>query len=236
MRIFSIVCSRKDNPPPTLPTLKSYFPEGSLCIRYDESSIFDGYNNGVKELDEKHSLQDDDILIFSHDDIQYLTTYTDLEKILKFAVTQETAGFFGVAGTKILSEDAVWWNHLNWQKGHHRGFIFHGESMFVARPTVYTPPGKELDRRVLVLDGVFLAVQYKVLKALGGWIKPVAFPGTWDFYDIYTTWKANRLGYKNYVLPVILLHMSFGNLSGREGWHANKKEFISLAALPTELV
>lgn len=237
MNIYSVICSRKDNQPPTVPQLKSFFPDGHLSIQYDKTSIYEGYNDGVQELNEKYTLQDDDIIIFSHDDIEYVTSFSELNKILKYSFTiLPSVGFLGVAGTKLLTEEAVWWNQLNWQQGFHRGFIFHGNSMFDAKPTVYSPPGKELDRQVLVMDGVLLACQYKTLKLLGGWKKPDSFIGNWDFYDIYTTWRANRSNLRNFVVPIILRHMSFGNLAGREGWEANRKEFISLAALPMEIV
>lgn len=217
--------------------MKNYFPKETLSVQIDKASIYQGYNDGVKELNEKFTLQDDDIIIFSHDDIEYITSYPELVKILTYsAKILPNVGFFGVAGTKFLSEDAVWWNQINWRNGHHRGFIFHGNTMFDARPTVYSPIGKELDRQVLVLDGVLLACKYKTLTELGGFNKPADFQGDWDFYDIYTTWKAFRLNYRNYVLPIIIRHMSFGNLAGRDGWEVNRKEFISMAALPVELV
>lgn len=237
MNIYSVICSRKDNPPPTIDHIRNFFPQGTLSIQLDKDSIFAGYNDGIKELDERFTLQDDDIIIFSHDDIEYITSYPELVKILKYSFLMlPEIGFAGVAGTKLLTEDAVWWNHLNWNQGFHRGFIFHGTSMFDAKPTVYTPPGKELDRQVLVLDGVFLACQYKTIKKMGGWSKPAEFKGNWDFYDIYTTWKANRYGLRNYAIPIIIRHLSFGSLAGRQGWDENRKEFMSVASLPVEIV
>jgi len=237
-KVIGIVCTRSDKQPTYYPYLQRHFPEG-FYPQVDEKSIFEGYTKGIAQAVEKSQLVDDDILAFCHDDIEIITKHEMFYSILNYALVKfPEAGFVGVAGTRKLGEDCVWWNQMHWQQGFHRGSIYHGKDILSAHHTVYTPPnaGKDHDREVLVLDGVFLACKLSTINKIGGWVKPDDFPGTWDFYDVYTTWKARRFGFRNYVVPITVLHNSSGELVGREGWEANRKEFQSLISTPVELV
>ena len=83
------------------------------------------------------------------------------------------------------------------------------------------------------MDGLFLAAKAKTLKEIG-LDKPEYFEGDWDFYDIHYTMKAHQTGLINKVVPIIVLHNSFGNLAGRESWHKNREAFIKNTDLPVK--
>lgn len=230
----AIICTRSNRPPKGFNSLLDYF---TLCnipviVQRDKRSIFSAYSEAVNSIKD---LGDDDILIFCHDDIEILNKPSDFLDILRKSLIPGV-GFVGVAGTRYLGKDAVWWNHENWGKGLHRGFIFHGENKWKCYPTGYTQPRGVDSPEVVVLDGVFLAANVKTIKALGNWEKPEYFHGDWDFYDIHFTHKAHKLGLTNKVVPIILVHNSSGELVGRDSWIANQKAFISNTDLPELII
>ena len=137
------------------------------------------------------------------------------------------SGFIGPAGTTYLGTDAVWWNHVNWSKGMHKGLVFHGKNKL--ETTYYGHYGQ-----VVVLDGLFLACRARILDDLK-LTKPAFFNGEWDFYDIWYTYQAHTKGYKNKAAPILLRHESFGELAGRDSWHKNREAFISVARLPVKI-
>jgi len=113
-----------------------------------------------------------------------------------------------------------------WQQQKHKGFVYHGEDILKADSTYFGPPG-----RVVCLDGLFLAAKGKTLRDIG-LQKPSYFEGDWDFYDIHYTVAAHLKRYHNKVVPITLLHNSYGELAGRDSWHKNRLAFISNTDLP----
>lgn len=190
-----------------------------------KNSIFDAYDSAVETI----ILEDTDIVIFCHDDIEIIMDPQQFVNVLVNASRRNKSGFFGAAGTQFLSPDAVWWNNHYWQQGKHRGLVLHGEDIRSAQYTYYGNPG-----RVVCLDGLFLAAQGKFLKQIN-LKKPEYFEGDWDFYDIYYTIQAHQKGFYNTVEPIFLIHRSIGELAGRESWHKNKHQFIQHHALPIRI-
>ena len=139
-------------------------------------------------------------------------------------------GIVGPAGTTYLGENAVWWDQEKWSQGHHRGQVKHrankGEP---ASATYYGECGQ-----VVALDGLFLAARKEVWEKVG-LQKPEYFEGNWDFYDIHYTTKSHSLGYKNYVIPIDMIHLSNGELVGRDSWHKNREAFINNTKLPIRI-
>ena len=54
----------------------------------------------------------------------------------------------------------------------------------------------------------FLAARKEVWEASGSRRNHNTFKGEWDFYDIHYTTKSHSLGYKNYTVPIDLIHHS----------------------------
>ena len=59
--------------------------------------------------------------------------------------------------------------------------------------------------------------------------------GLWDFYDIHYTTSAHTLGYKNYTVPLDIVHYSNGELVGRDSWLKNREAFIANTKLPIKI-
>ena len=190
-----------------------------------QKSIFEGYANAFN----KYDIQDTDVVIMCHDDIEILTDPEVFTDIIVDTCLRTDAGFAGVAGTTVLAPDAVWWNHEVWKRGLHRGHVYHGKDIKNADSTYYGNPGQ-----VVCMDGLFLAGSGKLIKEVG-LDKPEYFEGDWDFYDIHYTVTAHKKGYKNRVVPITVLHNSMGELVGRDSWHKNRKAFIERTNLPLAL-
>lgn len=186
-------------------------------------SIFDFFN-AVKNLTANSHL--DDIVIFCHDDIEIHTQPYLFRDILTKTLKNRNVGFAGVAGTTELGENAVWWDKQRWIEQKHSGFVFHGSEL---QATYFGP-----HREVVVLDGLFLATTVRVLKELD-LNKPSYFTGNWDFYDIYYCLKVRELGYKNFTVPITIMHKSRGELAGRTSWEQNRIALINNFTLPIKV-
>ena len=222
--IYAFICTRSKNFNDTTKKLSSYLSRAGVSTKFlvGQKSIFSGYSNAFK----KFNIQDNDIVIMCHDDIEILTDPDVFKNIIVQNCLKHDTGFIGVAGTTHLSEDAVWWNHQLWQQGKHSGHVFHGDDILTADSTYYGKPGQ-----VICMDGLFLAARGKVLREIG-LEKPEYFEGAWDFYDIHYTVSAHKKKYKNYVAPIQILHNSKGELAGRDSWHKNREAFINKNQLP----
>ena len=204
-------------------TLSSFGVE--VKILANQSSIFEAYKKGMDLCDAK----DGDIIILCHDDIELLDSKEEFISKLAICVQPRT-GIVGPAGTTNLGNDAVWWNQKNWQAGYHRGLVSHiSKENGEVYGTHYGPQGQ-----VVVLDGLFLAARKEVWDTIGI-KKPDYFEGDWDFYDIHYTTESHRLGYKNYTVPIDMVHHSSGELVGRDSWHKNREAFIKHTNLPLKI-
>tara|TARA_R110000824_G_scaffold14030_2_gene60286 strand:+ start:1283 stop:1966 length:684 start_codon:yes stop_codon:yes gene_type:complete len=224
MSIYAFICTRSKNFSDTTKSLSSYLSTAGIKTKFlvNQKSIFEGYQSAF----DKFEIKDDDIVILCHDDIEILTEPSAFKRIIVSSLFDKKTGFIGVAGTTKLTGDAVWWNQDPWREGKHKGFVYHGKDIMEADSTYYGPPG-----RVVCLDGLFLAAKGKTLRDVGLG-KPEHFVGDWDFYDIHYTVTAHRKRYNNKVVPITLLHNSYGELAGRESWHKNRLAFISKTDLP----
>ena len=222
--IYAFICTRSKNFSNTTKKLSSYLSRAGVSTKFlvGQKSIFSGYSNAFK----KFNIQDDDIVIMCHDDIEILTDPDVFKNIIVKTCLQRETGFIGVAGTTHLSEDAVWWNHMLWQQGKHRGHVYHGSDILEADSTYYGKPD-----RVVCMDGLFLAARGQVIREVG-LDKPEYFEGDWDFYDIHYTTTAHKKKYLNKVVPISVLHNSHGELVGRDSWHKNRQAFIERSNLP----
>jgi len=228
MRIFAIICTREANLKPVtkglVHTLSSYGVNVKLLI--DQKSIFSAYQKGLDICKPEPT----DIIIYCHDDIQIFSPRQSFIAALAKCVEADT-GIVGPAGTSFLGEDAVWWNMEKWKKGYHKGAVKHLSRQDPAQvvTTSYGETGQ-----VVALDGLFLAARAEVWEKIN-LKKPNYFKGKWDFYDIHYTTTAHNLGYKNYVLPIDMLHHSNGELVGRDSWHQNRQAFIANTNLPIRI-
>lgn len=186
----------------------------------DRNNIFDAYSEGV----ESANLEADDKIILCHDDIQILTDKPVFNSFIDQKLDQSDTGFIGIAGTRLLGNSAIWWEGLGQTDSAMNrlsGFAMHG-TLEDNHTNFYGHFGQ-----VAVLDGVFLCTTGKVLNTIQ-LTKPKSFSGDWDFYDVFYTAQAYKKGLKNYTVPIQILHQSFGETSGKESWHENRRAFSTM--------
>ena len=188
------------------------------CVLSNRSSIFTAFKEAVAE----QKIGPEDYAIFCHDDIQKLTDPEVFNTLIETELEKRETGFVGVAGTQLLNQTAVWWDGLNREpRAPLTGLVYHGKDLSNMTETYYGPPAK-----AIAMDGLFLAAKGRVLNTiqLG---KPKFFEGDWDFYDIFYTVQAHLKGFDNKVLPISILHESYGELAGRDSWHKNREAFVT---------
>lgn len=220
--IYSIICSRKDKPTKELDKLIYYFTTLNINyhIAYDSESVFKGYKEGLEKLNPNKG----EFVVLCHDDIEIITDRNDFRDILKENLFDPKVGFIGPAGTTYLGSDATWWDLGRRQQGLHSGFVFQGKDTKTMTPNYFGPC-----RNVVALDGLFLAARREVLDEVG-LDKPKEFPHNWDFYDLYYTLSAYEKGYFNKTVPIIMRHVSNGEM--RHTWDENRKAFQKMFRLP----
>ena len=222
LKIYSLICSRDNNHSKTTLELFSYFKDAGIetksLIKFD--SIFNAYECGIKRINPNP----EDIIILCHDDIEIKNSKEEFIKIL--TDNTKDPGFIGVAGTKHFNRTGIWWN---WSKPiYMSGRVDHGLKG-QEHGTYFGPYGN-----TVVMDGVFLACNGTTAKGLK-WLKPSAFTGKWDFYDLFYTFQSYLLGFTNRTVPIMIRHESPGQM--RESWHKNREAFISMYndKLPAEV-
>jgi len=238
MNVHAIICTRtREDISETTDKLLGFFSRCKIksYLITGANSIFAAYTGAYKKINP----QDDDIVIFCHDDIEIRDHPNTFVNNLISSLADDSTGFVGAAGTTHLTENAIWWDQSMWQQGKHKGKVIHLNHEQPLQPnqfgmsqqtfedvTYYGEPGD-----VVVLDGLFLAAKPKVLEDVGLG-KPEYFEGEWDFYDLHYTSQAFLKGYTNKVMPIKILHNSRGELVGRDSWHKNREAFITHTELP----
>lgn len=223
MKIYAVICTRDKNLSPITKKLVSKLSSlpAKVMVMANQKSIFSGYKKAFDLVNPKET----DIFILCHDDIEINENSKDILNAINI-VNAEGFGFAGVAGTKFLGIDAVWWHQGRWQKGLHSGKVYHVGEEGEPYPTDYGPPSK-----VVVLDGLFLVASAKTLKEVG-LEKPPYLTGGWDFYDLHYTITSHKKGFNNVTIPLEIVHHSSGELVGRKGWNENRLAFGREHGLP----
>lgn len=153
---------------------------------------------------------DTNIIIFIHDDIEFLRKGWGKE-ILRLFNEHEDYGIIGVAGSAQFDENAAWWNYEK-----KFGQVLHrweGKSWL----TAFSPLLDKDLQEVAVIDGLFIAIHKKRIaenfsRELEGF----------DFYDIYFC-LANYLSKKckiGVTTNIRLAHNSIGKL--KDSWYKNR--------------
>jgi hypothetical protein len=180
-----------------------------------QHDLFCGYNLGAKQ-------GMGEVLAFVHDDVTILANRLTVQRPME--LLQETStGFIGVAGSRVLREDACWWKGDLAIDGP-RGMAAHLEDNEFGLHCNIWPISKGAAHfgRVVVLDGVFLMCHRNTWERLGGF-DATTYQG-FHFYDIDITFRATLSGFINYAAPILLFHKGKA-LPGAE-WDANRRIFI----------
>ena len=230
--IYFSVCTRQDKQPKSLEKLVNYCNSDEalrIQVNYSATSIYSGHKENIDHF-KRMPLEDNDIIVLCHDDLEILSKPEDLISNLRVA-RKPNVGFVGLAGGCYIPRDGAWWNARN--TGDARGFVFQGSNHQTMMPNYFGKSGQ-----VVVLDGCFLAITYGNLKKVG-LNQPEYLDTGWDFYDLHLTYKAHMDGFSNYVVPIVAMHESPGMM--RDGWFATRDQFlrhhastINYAKIPTD--
>ncbi len=214
-----ITLSRDDTKIQTLTkTIAAWFqgsPQEWNLIRIDGArfDIFSGYNLGASQ-------GTGEILVFVHDDVQFLGNRLTLEKPLELFRASDT-GFLGIAGTRVLLEHACWWASKPESAG--RGMVCHpAAGEFGIQWDVWPMQQAGQFGRVAVLDGVLLMCKRETWNRLGG-LDSTNYRG-FHFYDIDVTFRALQLGLVNYAVPIPVFHNHIGMPT--PDWQENQQIFL----------
>ncbi len=171
-------------------------------------------NNGVSLTTVYHEAMlkaETDIVVFIHDDIEFLRSGWGSELVRMFNEHQDY-GIIGIAGSAEFEYNAMWWNYKKIY-----GQVLHrneGQSWL----TSFSPLLKNDLEEVCVIDGLFMAVEKNRIsqnfnKEIEGF----------NFYDIDFC-LSNFLDKKTKIgvtTNIRVAHNSVGNLS--ENWYKNRE-------------
>jgi hypothetical protein len=157
---------------------------------------------------------DTNIIVFIHDDIEFLRKGWGKE-ILRLFNKYDEYGIIGVAGSAQFDEKAAWWNY---EKKY--GQVLHrweGKSWL----TAFSPLLDKDLQEVVVIDGLFIALHKKRISE--NFSRELTH---FDFYDIYFC-LANYLSKKckiGVTTNIRIAHNSIGKL--RDSWYKNREIII----------
>lgn len=153
----------------------------------------------------------DDIVIFIHDDIEFLRDGWGSE-VLRLFNENKDYGIIGVAGSAQFDSGGAWWNYKK-----KYGQVLHrweGKSWL----TAFSPLLDKDLQEVVVIDGLFMAIHKKRIGE--NFSRELSF---FDFYDIYFC-LANYFSKKckiGVTTNIRVAHKSIGQL--KDSWYENRK-------------
>lgn len=171
------------------------------------------YNRAIdKALEENW-----DALVLVHDDVTL-----DHDPRPKLRTLFDKFDMIGVAGASAveIKSPALW--HLmggGFGSGKLHGAVAHGSSEKKSM-TAFGP----YPRRVVMLDGVFMAMNRKAMECLRF---DEECPSKFHFYDLITSLSAHKQGLKVGVGDIIITHESQGLSEFTEDWKAGEKYFLN---------
>lgn len=183
-----------------------------------EMSLTEVYNKGLKE-------SKNDIVVFMHDDINILTK--DWGKKLVKHYQNTDYGILGVAGSKNLNENGVWWTNRESMYGN----VYHtdGKKTWLSE---YSYNFGNRIKEAVVVDGVFFSCSKKrIVKDFDEFYKG------FHFYDIsfcFDNFKENvKVGVH---FDISIVHKSVGEVN--DEWEKNRLLFMEKEKenLPEEAV
>lgn len=174
----------------------------------DGVGLSEVYNSMLSE--EK---SENDIIVFIHDDIEFLRRGWGAE-VLRLFNEHKDYGIIGVAGSAQFDSNGAWWQY---QKKY--GQVLHrhdGKSWL----TTFSPLLENDLQDVCVIDGLFMAVHRKRIT------KKFDEDYKFDFYDICFCLDnffdgKTKIGVTT---NIRIAHNSIGNM--REGWYTSREKMI----------
>jgi GT2 family glycosyltransferase len=171
-------------------------------------SLTELYNKGLQE-------SKNDIVVFLHDDIEILTRDWG-KKLINHYNDEEEYGILGVAGSKQLSPNGVWWNNNESMYG----LVNHTDGTKKWLNQYSCNFGSNI-KNVVLVDGVFFSCNKKRIKKNFD----EEYKG-FHFYDISFCFDNFKEDVKVGVhFDINILHKSVGQVN--DEWEANRQQFVT---------
>jgi len=185
--------------------------------RYNGEFIFiENNKKGLCEVYNKYITKDHDCVIFVHDDV-YIDSCNFVNKLYKEFDKFDVCGLAG--GSKVLVKKPLLW-HLMCNKNTHSGIVSHKvEDTYL--PTVFGP----IKERVVLLDGLFIAVQPKKLLE-----KNIKFDENitgFHHYDLKFSIDCFQAGLRLGTVPIHVIHASPGLQNFSEDYLKSEEYFYN---------
>ncbi len=172
----------------------------------NEYSLTELYNKGLNE-------SKNNIVVFLHDDIDILTKDWG-KKLLKHYETTDF-GILGVAGSRNLNKNGVWWSHPESMYG----LVSHTDGVKTWESKYSQDFGNDI-KEVVVVDGVFFSCnKERIFKQFNEEYKG------FHFYDISFCFENFKEGVLiGCIFNIKILHKSVGETN--EQWEKNRLLFV----------
>lgn len=183
-------------------------------------NIFEKYNRCVEELIKK-GLEDDDVIIFSHNDTGILDS--EFSNKLEIVFNETKCSAVGVVGTRELKDSACWWNT---PEDKLCGHIIQGSKSKGYMEGIHLVKGKiGYFDDVISFDGLFFCVKGKVFND-GIRFRSDIFSAN-HFYDISFCLDMLLAGYQIGIIDLLVYHRSEGSPNNNEVWVAERDKFLN---------
>jgi GT2 family glycosyltransferase len=207
------------------PSLKKLSTNAQVLQVFDKDkskpeNIFQKYNAGI-EAASKGGLNDDDIIVFMHEDVG-IVDQLFIEKIQLVFSEKKDVGILGIAGAIEVTDKGGWWMTTPDKM---RGHLIQG------KPESTTGEGFHLQKGAIgyfddlvAIDGCIMVTTGKILKE-GLSFDDKTYTDS-DFYDIDFCMQVLEKGYKIAVADILIFHQSSGMGVFNEPWKQAKEKFF----------
>jgi len=169
------------------------------------------YNNAIEKFK-----NNTDWIVFVHDDVIIEAPEALERQLTSLGDVYDVVGCAGIREVKLASP-ALW--HLMGDKTHYRGAVAH----LLYDGKKYVTSFGPYPARVLLIDGVFMAVKTKVFDKV---TFDEANPAGFHFYDLDFSMACHKAGFKIGVGDIAITHASPGLREVTQDWKNGDEWFL----------
>lgn len=206
------VIPTKGNASKLVLSISNLSTNSKIHIESGNENIFQKYNNAL----EKMEINDNDVVVFLHDDIEIRDENIEKKLELYFKY-KPNVGMAGVIGTNLFSSEGGWWlcNRMIYS----RGRIIQGFENGTEHSMIEF--GGMNDSDVVSIDGCIMFMKGEIAKYFR--FDNNTYDG-YHFYDVDTCFSLMEQGWHVGIIDILVKHDSEGPIS--PNWHINKDKFI----------
>jgi len=177
-------------------------------------SLTQKYNIGIADVLADESFNDDDIIVFSHEDIK-IKDHSFTEK-LNMVFRDNDVGLCGVIGCNQFTDNGMWWantpdklnGHIIQENGDKTNHLIKGNLGYYDN--------------IVAVDGLMFAIKGKLLK------DGLRFDEEFNFhhYDIDICFQVLKAKHKVVIADILIQHKSTGLGSLTDDYKASKTQLI----------